>query len=170
MRANPQRIDRIRRTVLRVLTIVCAVALWSIVGLLAGGGIERNVVGTAYVGNTDDIVAFLMATLFMVGLPVALSRGGHVRVDLLYRLYPPRLRLLADRAFTFVGVLAGLGLTAAGLALAYDSYGRGRMYYGLVDMPLWILQSVIAIGAIAFTLEFAFGAEEPDGGPSSTTN
>lgn len=155
-------INHIRQTLLTALEAICACALWIIVALLAGGGLERNLIGTSYVGNTDDISAILMATLFMLGLPVALSRGGHVRVDLLYRLYPPRLQAFAERLFKVFGIAAGMGLAAAGLALAYDSFSRERMYYGIIDLPLWIPQLVIAMGALAFTLEFIIGVEEPE--------
>jgi TRAP-type C4-dicarboxylate transport system permease small subunit len=149
----------LRRT-LTVLEFVTSCAMWAIVALLALGGLERNLIGTSYVGNTDDVIGFLMAALFVLGLPIALARGGHVRVDLFSRLYSPGTQRVAEAAFKVFGILCGLGLTAAGVALVADSIARSRLYYGIVEIPIWIPQSVIVAGMLIFTLQFMFGEEE----------
>jgi TRAP-type C4-dicarboxylate transport system permease small subunit len=143
-----------------VLEFVTSGAMWLIVALLALGGLERNIFGTAYMGNTDDVIGFLMAALFVLALPIALARGGHVRVDLFSRLYSPKVQQIAESAFKVFGILCGLGLTAAGIALVADSMARSRMYYGIVEIPIWIPQSVIVAGMLVFTLQFMFGEEE----------
>ena len=148
---------RSRLVVIGALASLCGLAIWLIVALLALGALERNVTGTVFIGNSDDLVGYLMAALFALGLALALADGGHVRVDILYRLYAPRVRMVADLAFKGVGVVAASGLTAAGLALVYDSLSRGRIDYGLVDMPLWIPQLLLPLGTLLFMLEFLVG-------------
>lgn len=151
-----------RRLALAALEAVGGAALWLVVLLLALGSLERNLVGTSYVGNIDDVIGFLMAGLFVLGLPIALARGGHVRIDLFYRLYPAGLRRRVDKGFRVFGVAAALGIAGAGLALVLDSYGRERMYYGIIEFPLWIPQFIVVVGALAFAVEFLFADDNPN--------
>jgi TRAP-type C4-dicarboxylate transport system permease small subunit len=147
-------IEKARRAALAAMEVVCVVALWSIVALLGLSGLERNLARTAFIGNNDDLVGYGMAALFAFGLAIALADRGHVNVDLLYRRYGPRLRRIADLAFMCAGVLAALGLTLGGLALAYDSLSRGRINYGMIELPLWLPQLMIPVGGFLFMLEF----------------
>jgi TRAP-type C4-dicarboxylate transport system permease small subunit len=151
----------IRRRVLLVLEACCACAIALMVALLAIGGLERNITGTAFIGNSDELIGYLMAALFGFGVSVALADGGHVRVDLLYRSYKGRIKRVADGAFKGIGVLCAAALSGAGIALAYDSYARGRVHYGFVELPAWLPQSIIVVGALLFLLEFVFGEEKP---------
>ncbi len=157
----------IRRRVLLVLEACCAFAIALMVALLALGGLERNITRTAFIENTGDLVGYLMGALFALGLSIALAQGGHVRVDLLYRLYKGRIKRVADGAFKCMGVLSALAVTGAGFALVHDSYFRGRMNYGFVELPAWLPQTIIVIGGLFFLLEFLIGEQSPRDRPNN---
>lgn len=44
----------------------------------------------------QELVTYLHATVFMLGIGYTLKKGGHVRVDIFYRQYSPRKKALVD--------------------------------------------------------------------------
>ena len=159
-------LQSIRRRVLAALEACCALATALMVALLALGALERNSTRTGFMGNTDDVIGYLMAVVFAFGLSIALADGGHVRVDLLYRFYKGWIKRVADGAFKCMGVLSALIVTGAGYALAQDSYVRGRVHYGFIEVPDWLPQMLVVIGGVMFLLEFLFGEERPQDQPA----
>jgi TRAP-type C4-dicarboxylate transport system permease small subunit len=155
-------IDNIRNAILVGLEAVAIAALWLIVGVLASGAIERNFFGTSYIGNAGDLVGYMAAIVFGFGLAVALARGAHVKVDIFYTSYAPRILGAVNIAFKILGIAAGVILVAGSIALCMESYARGRMVYGVLEISAWIPQALMVLGTLAFLLEFIFGEERAD--------
>src|ERR1700712_3907068 len=120
---NPS-IERVRAQILVGLEALASASLWLIVILFAGGALERNLIGTSYVGNANDLVGYLAASLFSFGLAVALARGAHVKIDILYTSYSQTVRRVTDRIFKILGILASAILVVGSGALCLESYDR----------------------------------------------
>lgn len=130
---------------------------WCIVILTLGTCYE---VFVRYVLNAPTAWAFDMsylmyaAVFFMAGA-YTLSRGGHVRADMFYRLWPVRVQagveLILYVLFFFPGVTA---LVIAGWGYGYSS---ARILEVSVNspagMPIWPLKMMIPIGAALLTLQ-----------------
>ena len=65
----------------------------------------------------QEAVLFLHTTLFMLGMAFCLRRGGHVRVDVFYRRFSPKVQAAVD----LLGTL--LLLTPVSLFIGYASWG-----------------------------------------------
>lgn len=159
MSGNPLTLGRqARQVVMRAFEGICGLAVWGMVLLLGLGALERNLVKTSLFANTGELMGYLMAALFSLGLSVALRHDGHVRVDTFYRKYRTSTRRVMDGIFRVIGIGAAVALAAAGGTLARDSLRRGRVDYGLIDVPLWLPQLLIVLGALALATEFVLGS------------
>jgi len=113
-----------------------------------------------YVLNNPTSWAFDMsylmygATFFMAGA-YTLSRGGHVRADMYYRRWRPRVQATVELVlyvlFFFPGVTA---LVISGLRYGYASM---RIFEVSVNspagVPIWPLKMMIPVGATLLTLQ-----------------
>ena len=64
-----------------------------------------------------DVMSMMYGTLFMMAGAYTLSKNGHVRGDVLYGFFPPRLQAWLDLTLYFVFFIPGV------VALAYAGYG-----------------------------------------------
>jgi TRAP-type mannitol/chloroaromatic compound transport system permease small subunit len=113
-----------------------------------------------YVLNAPTSWAFDMsyilygALLFMAGA-YTLSRGGHVRGDVFYRMWRPRtqarLELVLYILFFFPGVIA---LMIAGWGYGYEAFRiREVSVNSPVGVPVWPLKMLIPFGGALLTLQ-----------------
>jgi TRAP-type mannitol/chloroaromatic compound transport system permease small subunit len=130
---------------------------WCIVILTLGTCYE---VFVRYVLNNPTAWAFDMsylmygAVFFMAGA-YTLSRGGHVRADMYYRRWRPRVQATVELVlyviFFFPGVLA---LVVAGWGYGYSS---ARIFEVSVNspagVPIWPLKMMIPVGAGLLALQ-----------------
>ena len=100
-----------------------------------------------------DVSFIMYGTLFMMGGAYTLSRGGHVRGDFLYRLWPVRVQAGVDLVlylfFFFPGVLA---LIFSGWKYAARSWGYGEVSVNSpAGIPIYQFKAVIvAAGLLLF--------------------
>ena len=64
-----------------------------------------------------DVMSMMYGTLFMMAGAYTLSKNGHVRGDVLYGFFPPRLQAWLDLALYILFFIPGV------VALAYAGYG-----------------------------------------------
>jgi TRAP-type mannitol/chloroaromatic compound transport system permease small subunit len=98
-----------------------------------------------------DVSFIMYGTIFMMGGAYTLSRGGHVRGDFLYRLWPPRAQASVDLVlytfFFFPGILA---LVITGWKYASRSWGYGEVSVNSpAGIPIYQFKMVmVAAGAL----------------------
>jgi TRAP-type C4-dicarboxylate transport system permease small subunit len=96
--------------------------------------------------SLTDFGAFLFVAAAMLALPAALRSAGHVRVTLALALAPPGV----GRVLTGVVLVCALGLAGFAAwhaaAQALDSWRFDSVSYGMVKVPLWIPQGIMAVG------------------------
>lgn len=100
-----------------------------------------------------DVSFIMYGTLFMMGGAYTLSRGGHVRGDFIYRLWPVRVQAGVDLIlyvfFFFPGVLA---LILSGWKYAARSWGYAEVSVNSpAGIPIYQFKMVIvAAGLLLF--------------------
>jgi len=130
---------------------------WCIVILTLGTCYE---VFVRYVLNAPTAWAFDMsylmygAVFFMAGA-YTLSRGGHVRADMFYRLWPPRVQASVELVLYLVFFFPGV------TALVISGWGYGTSSMRILEVsvnspagvPIWPLKMMIPVGAALLTLQ-----------------
>ena len=130
---------------------------WCLMILTFGTSYE---VFVRYVLNAPTSWAFdfsylMYGAMFYMAGAYTLSRGGHVRADMFYRLWRPRTQAAVELVlyilFFFPGVLA---LVIAGSHYGYDSM---RIFESSVNspagVPIWPLKMLIPFGAGLLALQ-----------------
>src|SRR5688500_11824443 len=143
-------IDQLSKTVGHVFA-------WCIIILTLGTTYE---VFVRYLLNDPTSWAFdfsyiMYGALFFMAGAYTLSRGGHVRADMFYRLWKPRTQAAVELflyiVFFFPGVLA---LVISGWHYGYDSM---RIFESSVNspagVPIWPLKMLIPFGAGLLALQ-----------------
>jgi TRAP-type mannitol/chloroaromatic compound transport system permease small subunit len=130
---------------------------WLIVILMLGTCYE---VFGRYLLNDPTSWAFDMSYivyggLFLMAGAYTLSRNGHVRGDVLYRLWPPRVQASVELTlyvlFFFPGVIS---LMVAGWAYGYDAFKLKEVSVNSpVGVPVWQLKMLIPFAGFFLTLQ-----------------
>ncbi|TRW99602.1 TRAP transporter small permease subunit [Paracoccus sp. M683] len=102
-----------------------------------------------------DVSFIMYGTLFMMGGAYTLSRGGHVRGDFLYRLWPVRVQAAVDLLlyiiFFFPGVTA---LIFAGWKYASRSWQYGEVSVNSpAGIPIFQFKTVIVAAGILLFIQ-----------------
>jgi TRAP-type mannitol/chloroaromatic compound transport system permease small subunit len=98
-----------------------------------------------------DVMLIMYGTLFMMSGAYTLSKNGHVRGDVLYGFFPPRLQAGLDLTLYIVFFLPGVAaLCWAGYDFAAASWAiRERSMIGSAGPPIYMFKAVIpAAGTI----------------------
>jgi TRAP-type mannitol/chloroaromatic compound transport system permease small subunit len=102
-----------------------------------------------------DMSYIVYGGLFMMAGAYTLSRNGHVRGDILYRLWPPRVQASVELALYFLFFFPGvIALMIAGWAYGYSSYElREVSVNSPAGVPVWQLKMLIPFAAFFLTLQ-----------------
>jgi len=135
-----------------ILTICCVVCLqvtFNIVTRLGFQGVTPTIPSYA------DVSGFLLAAASFFALAYTLTRGGHIRVTLLFSIFGQRFRYIADLfSLAVCGAISGAG-TYYMLQLTLQSYQFGDKSPGILAIPIWIGQVPLTIGLGILTIAFA---------------
>ena len=146
----------------RVLDAVDRLADWGawasvlciagILALIVGEVAARNVFNVS-IDFAWEFSSFLMGAAFMLGAAYSLRSGAQIRVMALLDNLPPRARRALDLFATLCAVLAIGYLTGALAQLGWLSFVRESRSEKSSELPLWIAQAPLAIGAALFALQ-----------------
>ena len=116
-----------------------------------------RIFGSAYsltIPSYADFAGFFLAASSFLALAYTLTRGSHIRVNLLLQTLRPGPRLLAE-LFSL-----GLGAVLSGYAawfmirLNIDSWRFGDLSYGIIAIPIWVPQLAVSAGLVVLTVAF----------------
>lgn len=106
-------------------------------------------------GWAYDLSYMMYGALFFMAGAYTLSRNGHIRGDVVYRLWPPRVQAAVDLTlyllFYFPGVCA---LVYAGFIFARLSFMfREASVYSPMSVPIYQLKALIPIAGVVLFLQ-----------------
>jgi TRAP-type mannitol/chloroaromatic compound transport system permease small subunit len=102
-----------------------------------------------------DASYMLYGTIFMMGTAYTLAVDGHVRGDMIYRLWPARVQASIDlMLYVLVFFPAMVAMLIAGSSYAYYSYSIGeRSLQSPFGPIIWPLKMVIPVTAFLLVLQ-----------------
>jgi TRAP-type mannitol/chloroaromatic compound transport system permease small subunit len=104
-----QRINQLSNSVGQIiswLTLLLVILVMTVV-------ISRYLLGVGSIA-IQELVSYVHAIIFMLGLAFTLQRGGHVRVDIFYREFSPRRKAIVDLIGAAIFLLPFCGLILFG--------------------------------------------------------
>lgn len=100
-----------------------------------------------------DYAGYLMAAASFLAFAGALNSGAHIRVGLFLTALG-RHRFWGELWCLLIGTAASAYLAWYAVRLVYWSYKLGDISQGQDAMPLWIVQTPVAFGAILLAVTF----------------
>lgn len=140
----------------KLSTFVGHLFAWAIVGLT---GLISAEVFSRYVLNVPhawvlDAQVMLYGLLFMMAGAYTLAAGGHVRGDVLYGFFPPRVQAGLDLVLYVVFFLPGIfALTYAGWIYANDALAIREQTFSPDPLPLYPFKFVIPVAGFFLLLQ-----------------
>lgn len=105
--------------------------------------------------SANELSGFAMAGAVFLALAPTLRAGAHIRVGVLVRRLQGRARRGLELGVGGFSLLASSYATLQLWRLVLDSYGYGDLAPGLLPLPIWIPQSLLAVGITIFTVALA---------------
>jgi TRAP-type C4-dicarboxylate transport system permease small subunit len=134
-----------------VFLILICVVVSAQIGLRAVDNLLFLLTGTRQglmIPSAAEFSGFFLAAASFLALAHTLRHGGHIRVNLILRHLPGRVRRLAE-AFSLATGAALTGFFAwHTLLMVIDSFVFHEVSYGIVAVPLWIPQSAMLLGLV----------------------
>jgi TRAP-type C4-dicarboxylate transport system permease small subunit len=154
----------------RISAVLAGLSLVTLLLLVTLSTVARWLAGRGVLG-IDELSRFLLVATVYFGATYSVASGSFLRVTLLYRAYPPRLRRWMDPFITLISVLI-IGLIAYhSSALVYETFSRGIESTGVRRTPIYLAQSPVVVGLWALvlhlvlkTMELIAGSREDEHG------
>lgn len=104
---------------------------------------------------TFDLMIMMYGTLIMMAGAYTLAKNGHVRGDVLYGFFPPRLQAAIDLTLYFVFFIPGIvALVWAGYTYAAESWAiKEHSTLTANGPPLYPFKTVIPIAGVLLLLQ-----------------
>ncbi len=113
--------------------------------------ILRKFVGTT-LGGASELSGMVFAVGTAMAYPYVLLDRGHIRIDVLYSRVPVAARAILDLAAMLLMFAFMAQLTQSTFDLLAKTWGAGTRSVGVVNIQLWIPQSLWVLGFALTTL------------------
>ncbi|MBS3651775.1 TRAP transporter small permease [Pseudaminobacter sp. 19-2017] len=144
--AAASRLERIAGAISWISGVIAALLIVIVLAITALSVFKRYVLGHSLLG-VDEATGFLVVAIVMAGAAEAYRRGDHIGIDLLLENVGSRTRWLLDLwADIAVLVFSVLLLVTAWHTVAF-SRQFGAYSSGYLELPMWIPQSTMLLGA-----------------------
>lgn len=115
----------------------------------------RKFAGTT-LGGATEIAGMIFGVATAIAYPYVLLDRANIRIDVLYTMLKPPVRAMLD-ILALVSVLYfAARLTQSTYSLLEKSWNAGTKSVGVVNIPLWIPQSLWVLGFVLLTLTAVF--------------
>jgi len=136
--------------ILSIAGLVFAQVCLNLVDKLAAG-VTGQAIGLT-IPSYSDFTGFLLAASTFLGLAYTLREGGHIRVTLVTGL----LGATPKRWVEMLVLITALGMVAYATVymclLVIESHEFGDRTSGMVSLPLWLVQSPVAVGLTVLSI------------------
>jgi len=154
-----QRLEAAYGRVLAALALIACALILGMTLMICADVFLRNVrivpglAGLEWANEVSEAMLFLVTLLTA---PWLLSRGQHIRVDIILRAVPPRVGWI----FEWIVDILALGCCAViawySARAAFGSYKAGSLSIKTLITPEWWLLSVLPVAFVLLTLEMFF--------------
>ena len=123
-----------------ICLLVCTQVIFNLITKFGGRSINLTI------PSYGDFAGYFLAASSFLALAYTLTRGGHIRVNLLLTRLPSRARWVAEIFSLAICSAVAWYATFYMLKLCLESYEFGDLSPGIVAVPQWIPQSTVLLG------------------------
>lgn len=134
--------------IVRPLGLIGTAALL-ILGIVIFAAVVARQFRISIVG-AEETAQLLLVFMVFLAMTVTQSQGGHVRMEALVTLLPPRARKITDVGSLLICLGMSLLILYGTTLDAWAAYRDGEYQYGTVQFPLWPAKAAISAGMLVF--------------------
>ncbi len=157
--------DRAMRAANRLIVVPCMLALLAAAGLLTVSVIARYFLHAPTDWQEETSVLLLVGATFLSGAYVQAQRG-HVAIDVLSALLPPRLNRVRQFVADLVSALFCGFFAWKSWTLWHEAWVEGQTSNSTFAPPMWIPYGLMAAGMTLLTLQIALQLLRPSPPPT----
>lgn len=113
----------------------------------------RNLYQSGILGG-DELVRHLVLWIAFFGAGIATRSGSHVKIDVLTKFMPAKMRRYADTAVSLFSCVICALLAAASIQFIHFEY-QGQARSAFFNTPVWIMAVILPLGYGIIALRFA---------------
>jgi TRAP-type C4-dicarboxylate transport system permease small subunit len=147
-----ERLDRALTALERFASSLAAVALFTIMAVVASDVVLRYLFNRPWGWSYDFISLYVMVGLFFLALSRTFAVHGHVSVDLLHHYLTPSARRWCELVICLLSAGLFALMTQAGAIRAWQSYIDNDVLAGAFAWPAWPSAALVPFGAGMITL------------------
>lgn len=133
------------------LVVSCA-SLFIIMILVFLDASLRYLANSPLIVTADLVTLYLISAAFLPVLANTLRHGGHISVDIIAQLLPPRLyHILLGVALLLSSGVVGLMANEV-YHLALESWTMNEQMVGIYPWPMWLGKAIVAFSLLMLTL------------------
>lgn len=130
-----------------ICLLVTAQVVLNLLAKIGGASVSMTIPSYA------DFAGYFLAASSFLALAYTFTKGGHIRVTLLFNLFGNSSMRLAAEIFSLAICTATAFFATYHMALLVEqSYRFGDKSTGIVSIPIWIPQLPVAIGLAIFSI------------------
>ncbi len=103
------------------------------------------------IAGSFELVELSMMLIVFLGIAYTYVKKGHISIDLVVSVFPPRARIIADAAICFIGFAVTALMTRQIFLLAMNDMAKGQVTSTL-GIPIYPARFVAALGMAVFCL------------------
>lgn len=142
-------LDRIEDIFAFLGGILLVVAVFSVVFQV----IARYFFGLSFIW-INEVNEYILLYVPFLGAAWLLRHNGHVTVDLLVRVLPPRIKKASNILVAALGIIISAVLVWYGTSVTMEAYARGTVSTTSTQLPLVYLLVIIPVGSLLLLFEF----------------
>ncbi len=104
----------------------------------------------------DTFLRHLVLWVSFIGASIATKNNKHINIDLLNRLFSPKVQQFLQIVIHFFSTFIAILLTKASLTFVLDEREFGSVIFG--NVPAWYFQVIIPIGFALMSARFLINA------------
>lgn len=145
-------VDNLLCWVEKTSLFVSCTCLFIIMALVFVDASMRYLANSPLIVTADLVTLYLISAAFLPVLANTLRQGGHISVDIIALLLPPRLyHILIGIALLLSSVVTGL-MTDEVYGLALDSWRMNEQMVGIYPWPMWLGKAIVSFSFFTLTL------------------
>jgi TRAP-type C4-dicarboxylate transport system permease small subunit len=153
---RPNLIRRVIEKLGNILAAIAACALTLVMLVMAVDAIGRKLKGPLPGGYETSMA--LMVLVMLLPLAFGERRKANISVDLVARLFAPKVRTFLEAIGAILGVAIFVLITWLSLGAAWYSTQVGEYWPGIVSYPVWPFRWVVPVGTCVAAFQFLFTA------------
>jgi len=147
-------VERALRAANRIIVVACAVALIAAAALLTASVVARYFLRAPSDWQDETSVLLLVGATFLSGAYVQ-SHRGHVAIEVLSTLLPPRLERVRQALVDIISLLFCAFFSWKSWTLLREAWVDGQTSNSSFAPPMWIPYSLMAVGMTLLSAQIA---------------